>query len=29
MQAARNEGQIEGIDMLNEVYEEMLSEASE
>ena len=27
MQAARNEGQIEGIDMLNEVYEDMLLEA--
>ena len=27
MQVARNEGTIEGIDMLNEVYEEMLSEA--
>ena len=29
MQAARNEGTIEGIDMLNEVYGEMLAEASE
>lgn len=27
MQTARNEGMIEGIDMLNEAYEEMLSEA--
>ena len=27
MQSARNEGTIEGIDKLNEVYEEMLSEA--
>ena len=27
MQAARNEGTIEGIESLNEVYEEMLSEA--
>jgi nicotinate-nucleotide pyrophosphorylase len=29
MQAARNEGMIEGIEMLNEAYEDMLSEASE
>lgn len=29
MQAARNEGTIEGIDAINEVYEEMLLEASE
>ena len=27
MQAARNEGTIEGIDALNEVYKEMLAEA--
>ncbi len=27
MQTARNEGTIEGIESLNEVYEEMLSEA--
>ena len=27
MQTARNEGQIEGIEMLNEVYEDMLEEA--
>lgn len=27
MQVARNEGTIEGIDALNEVYEEMLAEA--
>ena len=29
MQVARNEGAIEGIEALNEVYEDMLSEASE
>jgi hypothetical protein len=29
MQTARNEGMLEGIEMLNEVYEDMLSEASE
>lgn len=29
MQASRNEGAIEGIEMLNEVYEDMLAEASE
>ena len=27
MQTARNEGQIEGIEMLNEVYEDMLEAA--
>jgi nicotinate-nucleotide pyrophosphorylase len=27
MQVARNEGQIEGIEMLNEVFEDMLEEA--
>ena len=27
MQVARNEGTIEGIELLNEVYEDMLSEA--
>ena len=29
MQAARNEGVIEGLDMMNEAYDDMLSEASE
>lgn len=27
MQVARNEGMVEGVDAMNEVYEDMLSEA--